>query len=35
LEGEVLLRGKIQPLKIYSIDEIELNKTGSSEEYTA
>jgi adenylate cyclase len=33
LEGEVLLRGKIQPLKIYSIDEIELNKTGTSEEY--
>ncbi|MBA7552194.1 hypothetical protein ES705_44749 [subsurface metagenome] len=23
--GEVMLRGKIQPIKIYSIDEIELN----------
>lgn len=27
LVGEVLLRGKIQPLKIYSVDEIELFKT--------
>jgi len=35
LVGEVKLKGKIQPLKIYSIDEIELNKTGSSEEYPA
>ncbi len=33
LAGEVILRGKIQPLKIYSIDEIELIKIRSSDEY--
>jgi len=33
LVGEVMLRGKTQPLKIYSIDEIELKKIRSSNEY--
>ena len=33
LEGKVMLRGKIQPLKIYSIDEIELIKINHFEEY--
>jgi len=31
--GEVVLRGKTQPLKIYSIDEIELETIRSSDEY--
>jgi len=33
LAGEALLRGKNQPLKIYSIDEIDLQKIRSDEEY--
>jgi hypothetical protein len=33
LVGEIMLRGKAQPLKIYSIDEIDKIKINLPEEY--
>jgi len=33
--GEIMLRGKAQPLKIYSIDEIDMIKIIPPDEYLA